>query len=133
MGVLIDTSVIISAARGKLEWDKLIASYAPEPMAISVITASELLPGVHRSSEAARPAREAYVERILTIMPVVSLDLAIARVHARLGAALSAAGQAIGAHDLLIAATAVSMGYRVVTRDMRSFPRVPGLAVTVMA
>ncbi|AUX31792.1 uncharacterized protein SOCE836_039240 [Sorangium cellulosum] len=33
----------------------------------------------------------------------------------------------VGAHDLLIAATALAVGYDVVTRDDRSFPRIPGL------
>jgi predicted nucleic acid-binding protein len=34
---------------------------------------------------------------------------------------------AVGAHDLLIGATALATGGRVATRDLRSFPRIPGL------
>ena len=48
---------------------------------------------------------------------------------ARLSAQLAAAGSTVGAHDLLIAATAIAIGYDVATRDERSFPRIPGLAV----
>ena len=44
-------------------------------------------------------------------------------------AQLRSAATPIGAHDLVIAATAVHPGYRVATRDRRSFSRVDGLAV----
>jgi len=37
----------------------------------------------------------------------------------------------IGAHDLMIGATAVALGYAVLTRDRRSFPSIPGLRVDV--
>jgi predicted nucleic acid-binding protein len=38
---------------------------------------------------------------------------------------------AVGVHDLIIAATAIAAGFRVATRDERSFPRIPGLATVV--
>ena len=129
MGLLIDSSAIIAAERGKLDWEQLLAAHAQEPSAISVITASELLHGVHRANESTRAAREAFVERILSSLAVVPLDLQIARVHASLSAPIAAAGQPVGAHDLLIAASAIAMGYSVVTRDLRSFPRIQGLKV----
>jgi hypothetical protein len=50
----------------------------------------------------------------------------VARTHARLWAQL-AAGTPVGAHDLLIAATALAHGYAVLTDDPRDFGRVPGL------
>jgi tRNA(fMet)-specific endonuclease VapC len=36
-------------------------------------------------------------------------------------------GKTIAVHDLQIAVTALVIGYQVATRDMRSFPRIPGL------
>jgi len=53
-----------------------------------------------------------------------------ARVHARVWAELAAKGVGVGAHDLLIGATALAIGGRVATRDLRSFLRIPGLEVT---
>jgi predicted nucleic acid-binding protein len=61
-------------------------------------------------------------------MPVLPFDLVVARIHAGLWAQLAAKGTAVGVHDLLIAATAIAAGYRVVTRDGRSFPKIPGLS-----
>ncbi len=53
-----------------------------------------------------------------------------ARIHARVWADLAAQGTAVGERALMIAATAMAMGYSVATRDERSFPRIPGLTVT---
>jgi tRNA(fMet)-specific endonuclease VapC len=53
-----------------------------------------------------------------------------ARVHARLWAQLAAKGITVGTHDLLIAATALAMGFSVATRDDRSFPYIPGLSLS---
>jgi predicted nucleic acid-binding protein len=37
-----------------------------------------------------------------------------------------------GVHDLLMGATAIAAGYRVATRDRRSFGRIPGLEVLIL-
>ena len=56
MGALIDTSVLIAAERGLLDLEALLNSHAKESIAISAITASELLHGVHRLKSAVRRA-----------------------------------------------------------------------------
>ena len=129
MGILIDSSVLIAAERGQLDLDRRMEEHAEEDMALTVITASELLHGVHRATRRHRGKREGFVEGVLARVPVVPIDLIAARVHARLWADLAKRGQAVGAHDLLIGATAVAIGFRVATRDARSFPRIPGLDV----
>jgi len=130
VGAVIDSSVFIAAERGKLDLDQLLASHGNLAVGIAAITASELLHGVHRAADPGqRRRREAFVERLLTSLPVVPFDLVVARVHARLSAELAVKGSPIGAHDLLIAATAIAVGDDVATRDLRSFPRVPGLNV----
>jgi predicted nucleic acid-binding protein len=71
------------------------------------------------------------VEAILAQVPVFPFDLRCARAHARIGADLARRGVTLGAHDLVIAATAFALGFSVVTRDRRGFGRVPDLAVEV--
>jgi predicted nucleic acid-binding protein len=61
-------------------------------------------------------------------LPVLSFDFAVARVHSQLWARLVSKGTQLGERDLMIAATALAHGYQVVTRDLRSFPKIPGLA-----
>ena len=130
MGTLIDTSSLIAAERGELDLDKVLRESFDDDVAIAAVTASELLHGVHRLKGGLKQARaERFVEELLDRLPVMPFDLAAARVHARLGAELAARGAAIGAHDLIIAATAVSIDFDVATRDRRSFPTITGLTL----
>ncbi len=76
---------------------------------------------------------EAVVETLLSAIPVIPFDLVCARAHARLGAALARRGISVGTHDLMIGATALARGFSVVTRDRRSFPRIPGLEIEALS
>ena len=130
MGALIDTSVLIAAERGQLDLQALMRSRGDEDVMIAAITVSELLHGVHRMKNAVgRAHAQLFVDRLLAVLPVISFDIDVARVHAVLSAEVGAKGTAVGAHDLMIAATAVYAGSSVATRDLRSFPRIRGLRV----
>lgn len=130
MGTVIDSSVLIAAERGAVDLEPLLKSAGDDLIVISAMTASELLHGVHRLKGGVKRARvETLVEGLLARIPVVAFDLAVARVHAILSADLRVRGMAVGAHDLMIAATAVMLGFKVATCDQRSFPRIKGLAV----
>jgi tRNA(fMet)-specific endonuclease VapC len=130
VATLIDTSVLVAAQRGQLDPARLRGEDDEEAIAMSAISASELLHGLHRVKGAVARARaERFVEHVLASMPIVAFDLDIARVHAQLDAELSSSGVAVGDADLIIAATAVALDYHVATRDLRSFPRIKGLDV----
>lgn len=130
MAQLIDSSVFIALERQDRPASAFAALAPSEPIAMSCITASELLVGVHHAAPAARRTRrEAYVEALLARIPIVALDLRVARTHAYVWAHLTAQGQMIGAHDLLIASTALAHGYDLLTDNVREFARVPGLIV----
>ena len=134
MGLLIDASVLIAHERRVLDLEVLarerLAGREDESFYLSVVTASELLHGVHRADDAARRTRRAaFVEAVLDQFPLLPLDLPVARVHAELWAELAAAGTPVGAHDLWIAATAVARGLALATTNLREFERVPGLVV----
>ena len=130
MAVLIDASIFINVERRGLPSDHAIGLLSAEDAALASITASELLAGVHRAdSPERRLRRETFVEAILAALPVLAFDLRVARVYAALSAQLAAAGQSVGAHDLLIAATALTDGSAVLTHNLRDFERIPGLAV----
>ena len=130
MGALIDSSVLIDTERGLFDMDRLPGEVADMDIAISAVTASELLHGVHRASKGRiRSRREAFVERLLEAWPVLPFDLIAARIHAELWTELAAKGVSIGAYDLMIGATAIANGLQLITRDKRSFPKIPGLQV----
>ena len=126
--VLVDTSVLVEADRGRLDLSAVLQAAATDA-AMSVITASELLAGAARMAPGlARMKTERRVEALLDLLPVIPLGLDVARVHAGLVADLERRGQSLGTLDLLIAATALAHEYELATRD-RAFDRVPGLVV----
>lgn len=130
MGVLIDTSVLIDHERGRVDFEKQVVGRESEGFFLSVITASELLHGVHRAEDrGVRARRSAFVEGILGSFPILPIEIATARMHAQLRADLAAQGQLIGAHDLWIASACLSHGLNLVTTNLREFRRVPGLEV----
>ncbi len=121
MGVIFDTSYLIAVERDARDLPP------SEEAAVAAITVSELLQGVLRARGARRSARQARVEAILGAVEVIPFDDRVARVHATLWADLERAGRSLGAHDLLIAATAVFRGWPVATLDRRGFRGIPGL------
>ena len=127
MALLIDTSILVELERA----DALSPpEFEDEEVSLSAISASELLHGVERASNATRRARrQVFVERVLESVPVLAFDLEVARVHARVWADLSRRGAMIGGHDLIIAATALRHDLAVVTRNRGEFTRVEGLDV----
>jgi tRNA(fMet)-specific endonuclease VapC len=127
-GVLIDTSILVAVERAALDLDAVQAD-SDEPLAISAVTAHELLRGVARLPPGVRRARsERWLELLLGALPVIDYDLDVARVHAALWAEMVATGRHLGPHDQMIAATALSLGYDLATRDT-AFDDVPDLAV----
>jgi tRNA(fMet)-specific endonuclease VapC len=132
VAVLIDTDVLVDLERGVInpEVENVIGH---EDRAISVITVSELLHGVHRATGAQRTRRRAFVEHLLAGMRAIEITQPIARVHADIWAQLAAKGQLIGAHDLWIAATALAHGMGIATGHADEFQRVPGLRVITAA
>ena len=127
MAVLIHTTVLIDAERRGQALDDVIGD---QERGISAITASELLHGVHRAEDGAvRARRSAFVEHVISAMEPLPITTAIARAHAAAWAELEKEGNPIGAHDLWIAATALSHGMEVATANAKDFERVPGLTV----
>ncbi|MDM8558131.1 type II toxin-antitoxin system VapC family toxin [Candidatus Parabeggiatoa sp. HSG14] len=129
MGLVFDSNVFIRTERDKKSIDfSLWKDYGD--VFISVVTVSELLVGVHRvDTEARHIRRAAFVESILTRVGILDFTTEVARLHAELFATLAKQGQMIGAHDLIIAATALTHGFPVLTADVTEFKRVPGLTV----
>lgn len=133
MGVVLDTSVLIEAERGRLDIDRFIEGKEEELFGLSVITAAELLHGVHRADSAKRRrTRSAYVEKLIELFPIYPFDLSAARIYAELWAQLLGEGKMIGAHDLMIGSTAIALGFSVATFNKREFDRIEGLKLELL-
>jgi tRNA(fMet)-specific endonuclease VapC len=132
MGVILDSSEIIALERNRGMVESLVAGREHEPFGISVVTVAELLHGVERAdNEIRRLKRQAFVEKVIELLPVFTFDVAAARIYARIWASLVQRGFTVGAHDLIIAATAISMDYTVITSNTRDFKKIEGLRLEV--
>ncbi|CAN5665763.1 type II toxin-antitoxin system VapC family toxin [soil metagenome] len=130
MGIVIDASVIVSLERRGALFDPAELGIEVEPVAITAMTASELLVGVHRADTAQRrDEREFYLETMFQRFQILPFDLSVARVHARIWSHLWAIGTPIGDRDLIIGTTALAHGYSVLTENTREFARIPDLQV----
>jgi tRNA(fMet)-specific endonuclease VapC len=123
--LILDTSALISLERGRAASSDVLSADAD--VAISAVTASELLVGVELAEDRHRDRRSELVEGVLQRVAIIDLDLAVARHHASLLAHVRRTGQPRGAHDLQIAATARATDRTVVTADATAFHALPGV------
>jgi tRNA(fMet)-specific endonuclease VapC len=129
--VILDTGVIAGGDRGRLEWSQVIGE--EDDAAIAAVTAAELLQRFELGEGRVRDRRRVFVEGVLSDIPIESYDLSVARHHARLLAHCRVSGEPRGAHDLMIAATAVATGRTVVTTDEKArFEGLPGVRARVL-
>ncbi len=128
MAVLVDTDLLVDLERGVTN-PQVESAIGDEDRAISVITVSELLHGVHRATGMQSIRRRAFVEHLLSGMRAIEITERIARVHADAWAQLARNGELIGAHGLWIAATALAHGMGLATGNAAEFKRVPALRV----
>jgi tRNA(fMet)-specific endonuclease VapC len=125
--LILDTTVLVAAERAAAKLDAVITD--EDDVAIAAITAAELLVGVELADSRHRRQRKAFVDAILATIPIEDYDLEVARAHASLLAHARRSGRPRGAHDLLIAATAMSRGRTVVTADPAGFEDLPGVPI----
>jgi tRNA(fMet)-specific endonuclease VapC len=119
--------VLVAAERSALSLDEVIGD--EDDVAIAAITAAELLVGVELADSRHRKRRQSFVTDVLATIATEPYDLEVARVHATLLAYTHRSGRPRGAHDLLIAATAVAHRRTVVSADPAGFAGLPGLAL----
>ena len=121
---LADTGVVI-------DLEKIEPADLPVEVAISAVTLAELAAGPHADTDREeRARRQDRLQRAEATFEVFPFDTAAARAYGRIYATVLAAGRkARGrrALDLLIAATAVSAGLPLYTRNPEDFDGLDGL------
>jgi tRNA(fMet)-specific endonuclease VapC len=126
---LLDTTFLIDAERTGGGLDEVIDD--DDDVAIAAITVAELKVGVELSRGKARSSRKDFLNDVLTSIPLLEYDLGVAEAHAQLLIAVRKQGRPRGAHDLVIAATALASQRVVVTADLTAFEDLPGVDVLI--
>ena len=122
--LLLDTTFLVDAARGTADLDDLIGD--DDDVSIAAITVAELTAGVELAGPRHRARRRDYVDEVVSSLPILPHDEAVASQHAGLLVAVRA-GRPRGAHDLIIAATTVAAGRTIGSADRRAFGDLPGV------
>jgi len=129
MAIILDADVIIRGEKRSFALKSWLAAQPDEQFEVAAITVAELWHGVERATLAHKPRRLQYLQAMLAVLPVRPYTEQTAYEHARLWAALEAAGKMVGYYDLIVAATALECGSQVATFNRRHFESVPGLTV----
>lgn len=125
--MILDTTYLVDAERSGADLDRVIRD--EDDVAIAAVSVAELTVGVELAEGKTRQSRSQFLDGVLEVIPVIDYDLAVASAHARLLVAVRRQGRPRGAHDLLIAATAVASDRVVVTADATAFADLPGVSV----
>jgi tRNA(fMet)-specific endonuclease VapC len=95
-----------------------------------VITVAELVHGAYRAKyQAQQDLRLEFIERFSRDVPVYPVTLDIAWLVGRIEGEQEAMGIQFAFENLVIGATALHLGYSVMTLNPRHFQRIPGLSV----
>ena len=134
MGLILDSSAVIAGERRGHTVRQILEQFRSDhgetEIGLSVVTIVELIHGVQRAgTEERRQRRQAFVDELIRDVPVHPVTLDIARLAGRIEGDQAAQGVTIAFEDLLIAATALQLGFGVVTGNVRHFEQIPGLQV----
>ncbi len=125
--LLFDTTFLIDAERTRDDLDEVIDD--DEDIAIAAVTIAELRVGALLADRRRKASRTAYVEDIISTIPVIDYDMDVAEAHAELLVEVRSQGSPRGAHDLIIAATARASNRMIVTADRTAFRSLSGVEV----
>ncbi len=125
---MLDTDICIYIVKRKpLRVLKRLELIQPDHLSMSAVTFAELMNGAKKSQRV-----EANVSRLNAlgeILEICSFDQQAAVAYGDVRSSLEKRGEVIGAHDLLIAAHALSLDRILVTNNEKKFKRVEGLKV----
>ena len=134
MGLILDSSVLITAERkgetvGQL-LKQIFALTGDQETLLSAVVLVELVHGIHRASTPQiRTRREAFIRELLAAVPAYPFTEQIAFLAGRIDAEQQSKGIKVPFPDLLIGATALHLGYAVVTGNPRHFEMTPDQVV----
>ena len=122
---LLDTDTLIYSLKGHQNVVDNLRIYADAPKAISVISYGELVFCAEKSEQIANNL--AKVHRLREVFPVIDLSCSIMDTFGNIKAEVDRKGKTVDDFDLLIGATALTLGYCVVSNNEKHIKMISGL------
>ena len=134
MGLILDSSIVITAERRGDTVEKLfeqvVAVAGDQDAALSSVGLTELIHGIYRAQTPERRLRrQSFIEELLRDLTVYPYTKETAILAGKIDGEQQTRGATIPFADLLIGATALSLGFSVLTVNLRHFRLIPGLAI----
>jgi len=128
MRYMLDTNICIYAIKHKPEkvFQKL-QEVEPEDVCVSSVTYAELVHGVEKN--VAVEKNRLALSMLLANIEILDFDVDAADCYGKIRADLEKKGTPIGPLDMMIAGHAQSLGYTVVTNNVKEFSRVMDLKI----
>ena len=125
---MLDTNICIYVIKHKPEkvFQKLQTIH-PEDVCISSVTYAELVHGVEKSIAVEK--NRLALSMLLANMEILDFDVEAADCYGKIRAGLERKGTPIGPLDMMIAGHAQSLGYTIVTNNVKEFSRVAALKI----
>ena len=123
---MLDTNTVIMAIRRR-DWpvSQKVMAHLRLDVCVSVVVYAELMYGVSKRDDGGK--NRYALDQFLQDVPILSFDKAAAEEFGDIFADLEKKRMRIGDRDTMIAAHARSLGYTLVTDNVREFSRVEGL------
>jgi predicted nucleic acid-binding protein len=134
MGLILDSSVVIAAERRGENvtqmLKQIVAVTGDQRAVLSSIGLTELVHGIYRArSAAALSRRDSFVRELLSVVEVYPYTKETAMLAGKIDGEQQGRGITVPFSDLLIGATALEVGYSLLTVNARHFRLIPSLAV----
>jgi len=110
--------------------EQIKASHGEIDIGLSVVTVAELIHGAYRAkADEVKRRRLTFIDRLCSDVPIHPVTVELARIVGRIEGEQAAKGIAIPFEDLVIGATALQLGFDLVTLNIRHFHLIPSLKV----
>ena len=110
--------------------EKIVKATGDQEAALSAVGLTELIHGLYRAqTPEIRQRRESFLNELLTDLTVYPYTKETALLAGKIDGEQQSRGVVIPFGDLLIGATALSLGFKGLTGNLRDFQRIPGLTV----
>jgi tRNA(fMet)-specific endonuclease VapC len=134
LGLILDSSIVIAAERrgdsvgGLIE--QVASAAGDQDAALSSVGLTELAHGIYRAqSLSIRLRRESFIDALLRVVTVYPYTKATALLAGKIDGEQQALGVTIPFGDLLVGATALELGFSVLTVNVRHFRLIPELQI----